>query len=99
MKCPRCETTPLRAEQLSGLSVDACPDCQGIWVRRRDLESLIGGEDDNEDSRQAGRGDERRPGGHDNDDDRFGGLGEQGQQKGKKKGGWLQNIGDMFGGD
>ena len=42
MKCPRCETTPLKAEQMSDLSVDACPECQGIWIRRRDLESLIG---------------------------------------------------------
>jgi Zn-finger nucleic acid-binding protein len=98
MKCPRCETTALKAEQMRSLSIDACPDCQGIWVRRSDLEGLIGWQSDREDSRQPAREDSRRLDSHD-DDDEFGERGNQGQQKGKRKGGWLQNIGDIFGGD
>jgi Zn-finger nucleic acid-binding protein len=101
MKCPRCETTALKAEEMRGLSVDACPDCQGVWVRRRDLEALAGRQGDTEDSRQPAREEDRRVGGRkdDDDDDEFGGRGGQGQPKGKRKGGWLQNLGDVFGGD
>jgi Zn-finger nucleic acid-binding protein len=98
MKCPRCETTALKAEQISNLSVDVCPDCQGLWIRRSDLESLIGGQSAREDSRQPSREDYHRPDSHD-DHHGFDEHGGHGQQKGKRKGGWLQNIGDMFGED
>ncbi len=100
MKCPRCETTALKAEQMRNLSIDVCPDCQGIWVRRSDLEDLIGSQSDREDVRQPSREDNRRLDSHD-DDDEFGERRGQGhgQQKDKRKGGWLQNIGDIFGGD
>ncbi len=98
MKCPRCETTPLKAEQMSDLSVDACPECQGIWIRRRDLESLIGESGDREESCGEVRDGSRRFD-RDDDDDRFTDRNDPGKPKGKRKGGWLQNIGDVFGGD
>jgi Zn-finger nucleic acid-binding protein len=97
VKCPRCETTVLKAEQMNGLSIDACPDCQGLWVRRCDLEGVVGGLGDRDDSRPAARDDDRRL--DRDDDDDFDGNRDQRQQGGKRKGGWLQNIGDMFGGD
>lgn len=98
MKCPRCETMPLKAEQMRDLSVDACPQCQGIWVRRRDLESLIGEPGDREELHGEAREGSRRFDG-DDDDDRFADRNDAGKPKGKRKGGWLQNIGDMLGGD
>ncbi len=98
MKCPRCETASLKAEQVRGLSVDSCPECQGVWVRRGDLERLVGRQEDEEDSREVGGEDDGRFRGHD-DDDESGARGGPGQPKGKRKGGWFQNIGDMLGGD
>ena len=98
MKCPRCETTVLKAEQMRSLSIDACPDCQGIWVRRCDLESLTGMQSKRDESKQPVQEDNRRFDDRDDDDEIGNGAG-QGQQKGKRKGGWLQNIGDLLGRD
>jgi Zn-finger nucleic acid-binding protein len=41
MKCPRCETAMLDEREREGVTIDACPQCRGIWLDRGELERLI----------------------------------------------------------
>ncbi len=40
MKCPRCQTDMLLAIR-SEVEIDHCPQCEGIWLDRGELEKLI----------------------------------------------------------
>jgi len=39
MKCPNCQTTLLITDK-SGIEIDYCPDCRGIWLDRGELEKI-----------------------------------------------------------
>ena len=39
MRCPEC-ATPLHGEALTGVQVDRCPACGGVWTGRGQLERL-----------------------------------------------------------
>lgn len=41
MKCPRCENAPLDERERSGLTVDVCGACRGVWLDRGELEKLL----------------------------------------------------------
>ncbi|WP_346838900.1 zf-TFIIB domain-containing protein [Microbulbifer sp. SAOS-129_SWC] len=41
MQCPRCENAELLSKDRSGIEIDYCPDCRGIWLDRGELEKLI----------------------------------------------------------
>ncbi|MBL8230504.1 MAG: zf-TFIIB domain-containing protein [Bryobacterales bacterium] len=54
MKCPVCDTE-LRAVERSGVEIDHCPRCRGVWLDRGELEKLIerssaGAHDDGDDA-------------------------------------------------
>lgn len=40
MQCPVCDTQ-LREIQKSGVKIDICPGCKGIWLDRGELEKII----------------------------------------------------------
>lgn len=40
MRCPRDTTALVRAER-SGVEVDYCPDCRGVWLDRGELDKII----------------------------------------------------------
>ncbi len=40
MKCPLCNVD-LRMTERSGVEIDYCPQCRGIWLDRRDLDEII----------------------------------------------------------
>ncbi len=40
MKCPSC-TEELRLMDRSGIEIDYCPKCRGIWLDRGELDKLI----------------------------------------------------------
>ncbi len=40
MRCPRCGAR-LEKEQLLGVTVDACPECAGLWLERAALERAV----------------------------------------------------------
>jgi Zn-finger nucleic acid-binding protein len=40
MKCPRCGAD-LRMEHYSGIEVERCPECHGIWFDAREAERLV----------------------------------------------------------
>ncbi|MBK9107647.1 MAG: zf-TFIIB domain-containing protein [Saprospiraceae bacterium] len=40
MKCPSCNVNLMMTER-SGVEIDYCPDCRGIWLDRGELDKLI----------------------------------------------------------
>ncbi|MHB1461804.1 MAG: TFIIB-type zinc ribbon-containing protein [Armatimonadota bacterium] len=40
MQCPVCNNT-LTAVERSGIEIDVCPQCKGVWLDRGELEKLI----------------------------------------------------------
>lgn len=43
MKCPVCDNTSMREVEKSGIVVDICPDCKGVWLDRGELDKLMSG--------------------------------------------------------
>lgn len=40
MKCPNCQETLVMAER-SGIEIDYCPQCRGVWLDRGELDKII----------------------------------------------------------
>jgi uncharacterized protein len=93
MKCPTCNIDLVMSER-SGIEIDYCPQCRGVWLDRGELDKIIernaqasmspvetgfGARDD-----YRSRKDEKRH--HDDDDDYY---------KRKKRGGLLGDIFDF----
>ena len=41
MKCPVCKDVDLVMSERSGIEVDYCPSCRGIWLDRGELDKII----------------------------------------------------------
>ena len=41
MKCPVCTTTDLVMSERSGIEIDYCPQCRGVWLDRGELDKII----------------------------------------------------------
>jgi len=41
MKCPTCTTADLLMTERSGIEIDYCPQCRGIWLDRGELDKLV----------------------------------------------------------
>lgn len=41
MKCPSCEDSVLMMTERSGIEIDYCPKCRGVWLDRGELDKLI----------------------------------------------------------
>ena len=94
LTCPKCES-PMRSYERSGITVDQCTGCRGVFLDRGELERLVDAEGAfydraaPEPSAPPPREPEyRRPDRNDDDDDdwrRHGGHGYGGHRKRKKK--------------
>lgn len=40
MKCPNCNETLVMTER-SGVEIDYCPNCRGVWLDRGELDKII----------------------------------------------------------
>jgi uncharacterized protein len=40
MKCPNCDATLVMADR-SGVEIDYCPSCRGVWLDRGELDKII----------------------------------------------------------
>ncbi len=40
MKCPNCNVSLVMTDR-SGIEIDYCPDCRGIWLDRGELDKII----------------------------------------------------------
>ncbi len=70
LTCPSCTTTLVPVDR-SGVLIDACPSCRGIWLDRGELDKLIALEQSSEDfyaeisgRSPENRDDERESSGH-----------------------------------
>ncbi|GGD56048.1 TFIIB-type zinc ribbon-containing protein [Paenibacillus nasutitermitis] len=43
MKCPVCEDVRMREVEKSGVTIDVCPECKGVWLDRGELDKLTSG--------------------------------------------------------
>ena len=94
LTCPKCES-PMRSYERSGITVDQCTGCRGVFLDRGELERLVdaegayyeGGKE--EPRREEPRREESGFGG-------FGGFGGGGQHGGKrrKREGFLSELFD-----
>jgi len=41
MQCPVCKTTQLTMSERSGIEIDYCPQCRGVWLDRGELDKII----------------------------------------------------------
>ena len=41
MECPICPNTDLHMTERSGIEVDYCPQCRGVWLHRGELDKII----------------------------------------------------------
>ena len=84
MKCPACNVNLVMTER-SGVEIDYCPDCRGVWLDRGELDKIIersskSTKDYDDDDRYDDRHEDRR-----NDRQRFSKDNEYHHKK-KKKG-------------
>ncbi len=101
MRCPNDETTLVMSER-SGIEIDYCPECRGVWLDRGELDKIIersltqpGAPAQQAQPQQA----PRQPDYQQYDDRRRSeqssyGYPQQGQYKKKKKESWLSEIFD-----
>lgn len=40
MKCPNCNVSLIMSER-SGVEIDYCPNCRGVWLDRGELDKII----------------------------------------------------------
>lgn len=85
MKCPRCSSELKQQQQGKGVEIDVCPQCQGVWLDRGELERLTAAEDAYYRRDDGGDGDS-------GDDGRVTGGGGR-----PKKRGFFQNLMDNLG--
>ncbi len=41
MKCPTCPAVSLVMTDRSGIEIDYCPECRGVWLDRGELDKII----------------------------------------------------------
>ena len=41
MKCPVCSNVSLTMSERSGIEIDYCPQCRGVWLDRGELDKII----------------------------------------------------------
>jgi Zn-finger nucleic acid-binding protein len=41
MNCPVCRETALVMSERSGIEIDYCPQCRGVWLDRGELDKII----------------------------------------------------------
>jgi Zn-finger nucleic acid-binding protein len=41
MKCPTCHSSSLVITERSGVEIDYCPQCRGVWLDRGELDKLV----------------------------------------------------------
>ena len=64
MKCPACNVNLVMTER-SGVEIDYCPDCRGVWLDRGELDKIIersskNSKDHDDDDRYDDRHDNRQ---------------------------------------
>lgn len=88
MKCPVCKDVTLLMSEKHGVEIDYCPECRGIWLDRGELDKIIERAAQYEEVSYGSDGSRektKQDAKHDH--------------KRKKKGAFLGDILEIFGGD
>ena len=99
MRCPNDETTLVMSER-SGIEIDYCPDCRGVWLDRGELDKIIDRSASMEQQPSAAPTQAPQPQQYDryDDDDRrrqqHYAPQQQGHYKKRKKESWLSELFD-----
>ncbi len=88
MKCPVCRDVTLLMTNRSGVEIDYCPECRGVWLDRGELDKII------EKEESYNKEDVRLKDYYDNEDNK-----EKNKQPRKKRESFVGEIFDLFGGD
>lgn len=91
MKCPAGCTEPLAMTDRSGIEIDYCPNCRGVWLDRGELDKII--ERSAAPAALAARSAPPRNRDDRYDDDRYDDDRRDGRRRKKERGGFL---GDLF---
>ncbi len=92
MHCPVCKTIPLTMAERSGIEIDYCPQCRGVWLDRGELDKLIERAAAAAPSPVASPA--RRPDFVDSDYGRHGSHGSHGHPGGPRRKSWLSDFFD-----
>ena len=76
MKCPACKEPSLVISERSGIEIDYCPDCRGIWLDRGELDKILERSRANESAARGEGPDRAHSPKYDDDDRRRGDLRE-----------------------
>lgn len=109
MNCPNCGATMTERDR-SGVKIDFCNECKGVWLDRGELDKIIAIELDDDGELAApprGARDERRRDDDDDDDRRYGrdrGFRDDddyrsGDRKRSKKSSFFGSLTEMLGGE
>jgi uncharacterized protein len=91
MNCP-VDSTPLVMSERSGVEIDYCPQCRGVWLDRGELDKIV------ERSGAIGRDDrDDRRGRDDRYDDRFDRRDDRRRRDDDDEGGIAGFLGNLFG--
>jgi uncharacterized protein len=92
LTCPKCQGS-MRTYERSGVVIEQCTECRGIFLDRGELERLIDAETAHYDA--AGPGQSRDPRMDDDPDDRWD-HSDRGRQRGRsRRGGFLGDLLDF----
>ena len=90
MNCPNCGTTLQMADR-SGVEIDYCPSCRGVWLDKGELDKII-----EQSQNQMGQGSYGQPAKL----NQAGNPGQPTQQTGpvreERRESWLETIFDIF---
>ena len=90
MHCPKCRNR-LRGQEHSGIVIDVCPGCKGVWLDRGELDKII------QRQRRYDEDEDDDGGDHDSEFELEGAR--RGRGEGRRRGGFFENLMDMFGGE
>ncbi|UBS32865.1 zf-TFIIB domain-containing protein [Altererythrobacter sp. N1] len=91
MACPVDGTTLVMSER-SGIEIDYCPSCRGVWLDRGELDKII--ERSAQDSSASVRPAQPTPRGYDRGYDQGHGHGHQGYPRRKRKKSFFEELFD-----
>ncbi len=69
MKCPTCPAVELVISERSGIEIDYCPQCRGVWLDRGELDKIIERAGDFSSRTSSGASSRSRDDRNDRDDD------------------------------
>jgi Zn-finger nucleic acid-binding protein len=89
MLCPRCHDQALIVLDRSGIEIDYCPGCRGVWLDRGELEKLIAREQSSYPAADTSQFRDRKREKYDDDDDDYK------RSRSRRRGGFLSELFDF----